>query len=71
MKMVNFLPEFEYFYFFLEKYKLFSKIRISKVTDYAALRPEGQSGCLVTWQWPHFKLIKTCYMRVFTFNHVI
>ena len=36
MKIVKCLPEFEYFYCILEKYKLFSKIRISKVTDYAA-----------------------------------
>ena len=36
MKMVKCIPEFEYFYCILEK--LIYKIRISKVTDYAALK---------------------------------
>ena len=39
MKMVKCLPEFEYFYCNLENRNFISKIRISKVTDYAALRP--------------------------------
>ena len=38
MKMVNCLPEFEYFTVFLKNRNFFSKIRISKVTDYAALK---------------------------------
>ena len=37
MKMVKCLPEFKYFYCTLEKKKISSKIRRSKVTDYAAL----------------------------------
>ena len=38
MKMVNCLPEFEYFFtVFLKNRNFISKIRISKVTDYAAL----------------------------------
>ena len=37
MKMVKCLPEFEYFYFILANRNFISKIRISKVTDYAAL----------------------------------
>ena len=41
MKMVKYLPEFEYFYCFLEKKKFISKIRRSKVTDYAALKSES------------------------------
>ena len=37
-KMVNFLPEFEDFYCILEKNRNFiSKVKRSKVTDYAAL----------------------------------
>ena len=35
--MVKGLPEFEYFTVFLKNRKFISKIRISKVTDYAAL----------------------------------
>ena len=35
--MVKCLPEFEYFYCILENRNFISKIRISKVTDYAAL----------------------------------
>ena len=37
MKMVKYLPEFEYFTVFLKNRNYISKIRISKVTDYAAL----------------------------------
>ena len=37
MKMVKCLPEFEYSYCIYEKQKLYFQIRISKVTDYAAL----------------------------------
>ena len=37
MKMVKCLPEFEYFTVFLKNRNFISKIRISKVTDYAAL----------------------------------
>ena len=37
MKMVKCLPEFEYFTVFLKNINFISKIRISKVTDYAAL----------------------------------
>ena len=36
--MVNFLPEFEDFYCILENKKFISKIKRSKVTDYAALK---------------------------------
>ena len=39
--MVKCLPEFEYFTVFLKNRNFISKIRRSKVTDYAALR----SGC--------------------------
>ena len=35
--MVNCLPEFEYFTVFLKNRNFISKIRRSKVTDYAAL----------------------------------
>ena len=35
--MVKSLPEFEYFYCVLENKNIISKIRRSKVTDYAAL----------------------------------
>ena len=38
MKMVKCLPEFEYFTVFLKNRNVISKIRRSKVTDYAALR---------------------------------
>ena len=38
MKMVKCLPEFEYFTVFLKNRNFISKIRISKVTEYAALR---------------------------------
>ena len=37
-KMVKCLPEFEYFYCFLENRNFMSKIRRSKVTNYAALK---------------------------------
>ena len=37
MKMVKCLLEYEYFTEFLKKRNIISKIRISKVTDYAAL----------------------------------
>ena len=37
MKMVKCLPEFDCFNVFLKIETLFSKIRISKVTDYATL----------------------------------
>ena len=37
MKMVKCLPEFEYFTVFLKNRNFISKIRRSKVTDYAAL----------------------------------
>ena len=40
MKMVKCLPEFDYFYCILENRNFISKIRISKVTDYAAFRFE-------------------------------
>ena len=50
MKMVKCLPEFEYFTAFLKNRNFISKIRISKVTDYAALSvhviKENQSICL-------------------------
>ena len=35
--MVKCLPKFEYFYCILEKRNFISKIKRSKVTDYAAL----------------------------------
>ena len=35
--MVKCLPEFEYFHYILENRNFISKIRRSKVTDYAAL----------------------------------
>ena len=38
MKIVKCLPEFEYFTVFLKNRNFISKIRISKVTDYAALK---------------------------------
>ena len=38
MKMVKCLPEFEYFTVFLKNRNFISKIRRSKVTDYAFLR---------------------------------
>ena len=37
MKTVKCLPEFEYFTVFLKKGNIISKIRRSKVTDYATL----------------------------------
>ena len=37
MKMVKTLPEFEYFTVFLNNRNFFSKMRIFKVTDYAAI----------------------------------
>ena len=40
--MVKCLPEFEYFYCVLEKTNIISKIRRSKVTDYAALNMHAQ-----------------------------
>ena len=44
--MVKCLPEFEYFYYILKNRKFISKIRRSKVTDYAALRSKFHSSCL-------------------------
>ena len=38
MKMVKCLPEFEYFTVFLKRRNFISKIRISKVSDHAALK---------------------------------
>ena len=38
MKMVKFLPKLEYFTMFLKNRNIISKIRRSKVTDYAALK---------------------------------
>ena len=43
--MVKWLPEFEYFTVFLKNRNFISKIRRSKVTDYAAL--SGPQGRLV------------------------
>ena len=37
----NFLPEFEHFYVFLKNRDIISKIRRSKVTDYAALKDKN------------------------------
>ena len=43
MKMVKRLPEFEYFFtVFLKNRNYISKIRRSKVTDYAALRNDAK-----------------------------
>ena len=49
MKMVKCLPEFEYFTVFLKNRNFISKIRISKVTDYAVLsrNKNGNSGDMV------------------------
>ena len=46
MKMVKCLviPEFEYFTVFLKNRNFISKIKISKVTDYAALRFAGENN---------------------------
>ena len=44
--MVKCLPEFEYFTVFLKNRNFISKIRRSKVTDYAALR-ENETFCTV------------------------
>ena len=44
MKMVKCLPEFEYFTVSLNNRNFISKIRISKVTDYAALRTQHSYG---------------------------
>ena len=38
MKMVKCLPEFEHFTVFMKNRNFISKIRMSKVTDYAALK---------------------------------
>ena len=43
--MVKCLPEFEYFSVFLKNRNFISKIRISKVTDYAALNDLLGLGC--------------------------
>ena len=42
--MVKCLPEFEYFTIFLKNINFISKIRKSKVTDYAALSLETPNG---------------------------
>ena len=42
MRMLKCLPEFEYFQCIFEKRNFFSKIRRSKVTDYAALMYENR-----------------------------
>ena len=50
--MVKYLPEFEYFTVFLKNRKFISKIRRSKVTDYAAL-----TGPMYKyWRWLHIFL---------------
>ena len=41
--MVKILPEFEYFAVFLKNRNFISKIRRSKVTDYAALKVYNKS----------------------------
>ena len=48
--MVKCLPEFEYFYCILENRKFISKIKRSKVTDYAALngQPTKKRCCTFT-----------------------
>ena len=46
MKMIKCLPEFEYFNVFLKNINFISKIRRSKVTDYAALRVADSSICI-------------------------
>ena len=47
--MVKYLPEFEYFTVFLKNRKFISKIRRSKVTDYAALmqNAEGEHSAIL------------------------
>ena len=47
MKMVKCLPEFEYFTVFLKKRNFISKIKRSKVTDYAALRETAKSNAKI------------------------
>ena len=62
MKMVKCIVEFEYFYCILENRNFISKIRISKVTDYAALRPMEfplklhtiKSGCSIVYTGYNF-----------------
>ena len=52
--MVKCLPEFEYFYCVLKNRKIISKIRRSKVTDYAALNERViefiLKSVLIIWQ---------------------
>ena len=45
--MVKCLPEFDYFTVFLKKRNFISKIRISKVTDYAALSIHWIQGMFI------------------------
>ena len=49
MKMVKCLPEFENFTVFLKNRNFIFKIRISKVTDYTALKPY----LLMRLSWSH------------------
>ena len=45
--MVKTLPEFEYFTVFLNNKNFFSKMRILKVTDYAALKGPMVDGHII------------------------
>ena len=54
MKMVKCLPEFEYFYVFLKNRNFNSKVRISKVTDYAAF---NKAICIINFAKPFFNFI--------------
>ena len=60
-KMVKCLPEFEYFTVFLKNKNFISKIRRSKVTDYAALR-FGNSNVSIAIR--HNKHSGTVRMRI-------
>ena len=56
MKMVKYLPEFEYFTVFLKNRNFISKIRISKVTNYAALNAAIDYSLVVFIQVNMFQL---------------
>ena len=66
-KMVKCLPEFEYFTVFLKNRNFISKIRRSKVTDYAALMKELSQYTQYTGEISMFSL----FQNVYPFNILI
>ena len=63
--MVKCLPEFEYFTVFLKNRNFISKIRRSKVTDYAALNELSHRGETCASHFPFLKLFTIAAMVIY------